>query len=153
MNNVHFLSLLFCFPIMVAILFPIPSAGDDAKNREYLTRSGKSLLIKERHPVGHSLSDISITSTGFAHNRSEVFKNRDLIKSVHVADLDANGFDEFYIITGSSGSGNYGNVIGFDSNRDKSLSMIYFPEIREGDELFDGEAGWQLKIIESSIDK
>lgn len=197
MNNVHILSLLFCFPIMAAILFPVPSAGDDAKVREYLTRSGKSLLIEERHPVGQSLSDISITSTGFEHNLSEVFKDRDPIKSVHVADLDDNGFDEFYIITGSSGSGSYGDVIGFASNRDKSLSMIHFPEIREGDELFagymghdsflvsnnklirsfpiyqpletnnnptggmrrltynlfPGEAGWQLKIIESSIDK
>lgn len=197
MNNVHFLSLLFCFPIMAAILFPVPSAGDDAKAREYLTRSGKSLLIEERHPVGQSLSDISITSTGFAHNLSEVFKDRDPIKSVHVADLDDNGFDEFYIITGSSGSGSYGDVIGFASNRDKSLSMIYFPEIREGDrlfagymghddfsiadnklvrsfpvyrpsdtnnnptggtrrltyELFTGEAGWQLRIADSSTDK
>lgn len=189
--------LLLYASIITAILLPAPSAGTDAISGEYVTRSGKSLLIEESHPVGQSLSDISIRSTGFEHNLSEVLSDRDPIKSVHVADLDNNGFDEFYIITVSSGSGSYGNVIGFASNRDKSLSMIYLPEIREGDEsftgymghdifsitnnilvrsfpvyqptdtnnnptggrrrltyeLFPGEAGWQLRITDSSTDK
>lgn len=133
--------LLLYFSLLAAILLPVASAGDDAISREYETRSGKSLLIEERHPVGQSLSDISITSTGFAHNLSEVFTDRDPIKSVYVADLDSNGFDEFYIVTVSSGSGSYGNVMGFASNKDKSLSMIYLPEIQEGDELFTGYMG------------
>ena len=188
--------LLLSIPIIAAILPPLASAGMDTIFRQYVTKSSKSLLIEERHPVGQSLSDISIRSVGFAHELNEVFNDRDPIESVHVADLDANGFDEFYIITVSSGSGSYGNVIAFASNRDKSLSMIYFPEIQQGDALFSGymghdsfsinnnklirsfpiyqpadtnnnptgeirrlvytliagEAGWQLKIIESTID-
>ena len=196
MNDIKIKTLLCCIPIIAAILQPLLAAGDDAIVREYLTSSGKSLRIEESHPVGQSLSDIAVSSTGFVHNLSEVFKDRDPIKAVHVADLDANGFDEFYIITVSSGSGSYGNVIGLASNRDKSLSMIYLPEVREGDELFagymghddfsvadnklvrsfpvylpadtnnkptggtrrltyelfPGEAGWQLRIIDSSTE-
>lgn len=60
---------------------------------------------------------------------------------MYIGDLDGNGFDEFYIITISSGSGSYGNIIAFASNRDKSLSMIYFPTIREGGEHFVGYMG------------
>jgi hypothetical protein len=65
-----------------------------------------------------------------------------------LADLDGNGFDEIYIITKSAGSGSYGSVLGFASNKDKSLSMINFPEIREGDAHFQGYMGHDAFRIE-----
>jgi len=108
---------------------------------EYVTRSGKSLHIEETHPQGQSLSDIHLNSSGFDHNLSEAFEDRDPIKSVYIGDLDDNGFDEFYIITVSSGSGSYGSIIALASNRDKSLSMIHFPTVRSGDERFAGYMG------------
>ena len=152
MIDLKLFPFLLYLSIIAAILLPLPSAGadNDAVSRQYVTRSGKSLLIEERHPIGQSLSDISITSTGFEHNLSEVFNDRDPINSVHVADLDSNGFDEFYIITVSSGSGSYGDVIGFASNRDKSLSIIYLPEVLEGDESFTGYMGHDTFSIANS---
>ena len=185
-----FLSLLIICPVL-------PAVGSQPGVNEYFTRSGKSISVTESHPIGQSLSNIQVESTGFAHNISENFEDHDPIKEVLVGDLDENGFDEFYIVTVSSGSGSYGNVIAFASNRDKSLSVIYFPEIQERDELFAGymghdafgisnskllrsfpiyqpsdtnnnptggtrrlayslfagEAGWQLKITDSAIDK
>jgi hypothetical protein len=144
-------SLLLIPILVVAALFPpMNSLGGDSGVSRHLTRSGKSLLIEERHPVGQSLSDIFIRSEGFDHNISEVFDNRDPIHSVHVADLDENGFDEFYIITISTGSGSYGNLIAFASNRDKSLSMIHFPEIRQEDERFTGYMGHDAFSIEGN---
>lgn len=134
-------SIPSCFLIVTVIFMPVTSEGMDTITKEYLTRSGKSLVIEESHPVGQSLSDISLRSVGFEYELTEVINNLDPIKSVHVADLDANGFDEFYIITVSSGSGSYGNVLAFASNKDKSLSLIYFPEIQEGDELYSGYMG------------
>jgi hypothetical protein len=65
-----------------------------------------------------------------------VFEDRDPISDVFTADLDGNGFDEIYIVTTAAGSGSYGTILGFASNKDKSLSMIHFPEVREGDETF-----------------
>ena len=133
MIDVKIFPFLLYLSIVTAILLPVPSLGSDAISRQYVTRSGNSLLIEERHPVGQSLSDISIKSIGFEYNLSEVLNDRDPIKSVHVADRDNNRFDEFYIITVSSRSGSYGDVMGFASKRDKSLLMIYLPEILEGD--------------------
>ncbi len=135
------INLYLIFPIILTILLQAYTPSMASPSGKYVTRSGKSLLIEESHPVGQSLSDISIKSKDFEHNLSETFNDRNPIKSVHVADIDGNGFDEFYIFTVSSGSGGYGNVIAIASNRDKSLSMIYFPEIEKGDKLFAGYMG------------
>ena len=127
--------------IILGSSFQLNSAGMALSDSEYVTRSGKSLYITESHPQGQSLSNIRLESSGFEHNFSETIKDSDPIKDVYIADLDNNGFDEFYIITISSGSGSYGNVFAFASNEDKSLSMIYFPTIQEGDEEYVGYMG------------
>jgi hypothetical protein len=116
--------------------------------KEYRTKTGKTIIISETHPVGRSLSTIRISTKGFEHNYAEVFENKDSISNVFIADLDGNGFDEIYIITTSVGSGSYGTVLGFASNRDKSLSMINFPEIQESDKNFEGYMGHDTFMIE-----
>lgn len=136
-NNVGTTSLLF---ILLACCF-VNMTRTEVFAGEYATRSGKSLLVVESHPYGQSLSDIQLVSSGFEHELAEEIKDSDPIQAVHVADLDGNGFEEFYIVTISSGSGSYGNIVAFASNKDKSLSAIYFPEIQEGDDRFEGYMG------------
>jgi len=116
--------------------------------REYKTKTDKTIIISETHSVGRSLSTIEISTKDLEHNYQEVYEDRDPISDVFVADLDGNGFDEIYIITISAGSGSYGTVLGFASNKDKSLSMINFPEIQEGDEYFKGYMGHDTFKIE-----
>jgi hypothetical protein len=45
------------------------------------------------------------------------------------ADLDANGFPELYVFTQSAGSGSYGGVVGYASNKNKSVTEINLPEL------------------------
>ena len=116
--------------------------------KEYKTRTGKTIVVTETHPVGRSLSTIEITTKDFEYNRPEIYEDRDPISNVFIADLDGNGFDEIYIITTSVGSGSYGSVLGFASNKDKSLSMINFPDIQEGDKNFEGYMGHDTFAIE-----
>jgi hypothetical protein len=104
--------------------------------KAYKTKTGKTIIVSESRPVSRSLGTIEIRTRGFEHNFREVFEDRDPVSNVFVTDLDGNGFDEIYIITTAVGSGGYGSVLGFASNKDKSLSMVHFPEIREGDENF-----------------
>lgn len=117
--------------------------GDTVKESpgEYQTGTGKTITIRETHPLGRSLSTIEVGTRDFEHNRPETFADRDPISGVFVADLDRNGFDEIYIITASSGSGSYGDVLGFASNKDRSLSMVNFPRPEEGDGRFRGYMG------------
>jgi len=131
------LSVLIVVTMSAATVGPVHTgqsldgAGDGSK--AYRTRTGKTIVVSETHPVGRSLSTIEVRSEGFEHNFGEVFEDRDPVTDVFTADLDGNGFDEIYIVTTSAGSGCYGNILGFASNQDKSLSMIHFPEVREGD--------------------
>jgi hypothetical protein len=117
-------------------------------SKAYRTKTGKTIIVSESHPKGRSLSTIEIRTEGFEHNFGEVFEDRDPISDVFVADLDGNDFDEIYIITRSAGSGSYETVFGFASNKDKSLSMIHFPERRKGDEHFEGYMGHDFFRIE-----
>jgi heat shock protein HslJ len=101
----------------------------------------KLIVVSQTHPAGRSLATIEVRTEGFEHNYGEVFEDRDPISDVFTADLDGNGFDEIYIVTTAAGSGSYGTILGFASNKDKSLSMIHFPDVREGDEHFEGYMG------------
>jgi hypothetical protein len=55
------------------------------------------------------------------------------IAGAAIADLDANGFPELFVFTQGAGSGSYGNVIGYASNRNKSISEIALPELSTKD--------------------
>jgi hypothetical protein len=110
-------------------------------SKEFKTKTGKTIIISETHPVGQSLSTIKISTKDFGYNYSEIYENRDPISDIFLSDLDGNGFNEIYIITTSAGSGSYGTVLGFASNKNKSLSMINFPEVHEGDNNFKGYMG------------
>ena len=149
--------LLHIFLIIIAVMLvstvgliscsDTKEASSDAPT-EYKTKSGKRIIISQTHPAGQSLSTIEISTKDFEHNCREIYKDRDPISDVFLADLDGNGFDEIYIITTSAGSGSYGTVLGFASNKDNSLSMINFPEIQERDEKFKGYMGHDTFKIE-----
>lgn len=146
------LSLLFVVAMSAAIVGPVHAVqnndptGDGSK--AYRTKTGKTIVVSESHPAGRSLATIEVRTEGFEHDFREVFEDRDPISDVFMADLDGNGFDEIYIITTAAGSGSYGSVLGFASNKDKSLSMIHLPEIRKGDENFKGYMGHDTFSIE-----
>ena len=105
-------------------------------------------LQAETHPIGHSLSDIRISSKGFEQEFNRTFRNIDPIKEVLIAGLDHDGFDELYIVTVSAGLGSYGSVIGIASIQDERLSMIYFPQIELDDPVFEGYMGHDIFSIE-----
>jgi hypothetical protein len=114
---------------------------------EYQTKTGKTIFITETHPNGQSISNIKVVSQDFEYNLNETIQDADPVREVIIADLDGNGFDEIYIFTTSAGSGSHGNVIAFSSNKDKSLSMINFPDIQEGDKRFAGYMGHDSFVI------
>ena len=146
------LSILFVIAMLVSTVGLIScsdnKSGSSDAPKEYKTKTGKTIIISETHPTGQSLSTIEISTKDFEHNYPEIYQDRDPISNVFIADLDGNGFDEIYIITISAGSGSYGTVLGFASNKDKSLSMINFPEIRESDKNFEGYMGHDTFKIE-----
>jgi hypothetical protein len=123
---------------------------------EYKTKTGKIFVVTESHPTGMSLSNISVGFKGGDSLSQMPYNDVDPISKVLVGDLDANGFDEIYIITTAAGSGSYGKVYGVSSNSDKSVSMISIPEVTEEDMKkggkFEGYEGHdEFEIVENSL--
>ncbi len=58
--------------------------------KTYKTKTGKTIIVKESHPVGQSLSNIEIYTTDFEHNYTETYESKDPIADVFVVDLDNN---------------------------------------------------------------
>ena len=113
----------------------------DSKQLEklvYKTTSGKNIeLILEKKDDG--LSDFTIVAVDFQNSTDSLaIKGSDPLQEVAIKDLDANGYDELYLITTSVGSGSYASVFGFASNQDLSLTTIYVPDISENDVQIDG---------------
>ncbi len=120
--------------------------SDTAK--EYKLKNKKSIFITETHPVGLSLSTIEIKSKGFEHELEEIIEDADPISDVLIGDLDQNGYGEIYLVLTVAGSGSYGSVKGFASNKDKSLSHIYLPDVDMGNDLFTNYNGHDVFKIE-----
>ena len=105
----------------------------DAKHVVNLeTKTGKSVKIVTSKSE-NGLWQITIVPEGFEFGETQNLEDKDPLEKAFMADLDENGFEEFYLVTTSSGSGSYGNIFGFASNSDKSLTPIYVPEPSEKD--------------------
>jgi hypothetical protein len=63
------------------------------------------------------------------------------VTNVETADLDANGYPEIYIYVNSAGSGSYGSLIAYASNRNLSLSDIYLPPLENDPDAASGYMG------------
>ena len=115
----------------------------EVNEKEYKTNSGKIFIVKEEK-TSASLSKISITPKGFENSKDVIqMEESDPFDYALVADINKDGFDELYIITRGAGSGSYANIYGFASNKDKSVSPIYVPELSDDDfvAIFQGYMG------------
>jgi hypothetical protein len=74
------------------------------------------------------------------------------ITNVEVGDLNIDGFPEVYIYVNSAGSGSYGSLIAYASNRNKSLSEIYLPPVEEGSAEAKGYMGHdEFAVVENTL--
>jgi len=63
------------------------------------------------------------------------------ISNVEIGDLNADGYPEIYVYINSVGSGSYGSLVAYASNRNKSLSEIYLPSLENNPEVSTGYMG------------
>lgn len=85
---------------------------------------------------------LSIITQGLEKGKDTIKIDIDgAINDIVSTDLDNNGFSEIYCFCSSAGSGSYGQLYAYASNRNKSLSGIYLPEIENDVKLSDGYMG------------
>ncbi|MCF6183418.1 MAG: hypothetical protein L3J56_02120, partial [Bacteroidales bacterium] len=121
---------------------------------EFKTKTRKTIVVNENHKDSESLTSITIQTDEFENDDTFTLNNIDPISFMKLADLNQDGFEELYIVTQSAGSGSYLNVIGYSSNRDKSISPIYFPELTDSDfdkgAIFEGYMGHDSFFIQEN---
>ena len=111
----------------------VEEAAQDVANyfKEYKTKTGKSFVVDKKGDG--SLVTVTVTPKGFEFGEEMVLKDVDPVSKIFLADLNNDGYEELYIVTTAAGSGSYGNIYGFSSNKDKSVTPISVPEITEQD--------------------
>lgn len=135
----HFLRNCFCSTIFLLLLVScytkteqaseipdaemdhsIPSTLPALETKTYYTHTGKTFVITEDE-ISASLSNISVIGNGFGNFTTPVILGEtDPLENAFIADLDADGFDELYLVTRSVGSGSYATLFAIASISDIS---------------------------------
>ncbi|MCF6312223.1 MAG: hypothetical protein L3J39_07205 [Verrucomicrobiales bacterium] len=76
-----------------------------------------------------SLNKVKITPKGLADDKAITVEAEGAVTAVEIDDLNNDGFPEIYIAITSAGSGSYGSLIAYASNKNKSITPIYMPEL------------------------
>lgn len=150
---------LFIIALLVLISCSDHKSGDGEYQEEKIEtislefESGKKAEIRIIKKSA-SLNDLIVQTMGFDHDLNDTLPDHDPLSDAFLADLDQNGFQEIYLITVSAGSGSYGKVIAYGSNRDISISPIYVYPAGEEDrrigDLFLGYRGHDQFVLEDS---
>ena len=108
----------FAQMVLQGVTFQVESPNDSSINRVVVRAEGPS------GPIGQMEAEADGTISG-----------------VEVEDLDANGYPEIYVYVTSAGSGSYGSLIAYASNRNHSLSEVYLPALEEDPDAAKGYMG------------
>jgi len=129
--------ITFTSIVWATLLLTLPSLGVTSAQTDNETQGFKKSLSLEGldfliDVAGEgSLKELKLTVKGIEGGKRVVLKH-EIEGSLHrtaVADLNKDGFPEIYLFTTSAGSGSYGAVIAYSSNRNKSITPIYMPEL------------------------
>jgi hypothetical protein len=104
-------------------------------------------------PNNSSINRLEIIPSGLEiDNRPIAREIEGTVTGAEVADLNADGSPEIYVYVTSAGSGSYGSVVAYSSNKRKSLSEIYLPPVAENPKASQGYMGHdEFAVVESTL--
>ena len=93
-------------------------------------------------PNDSSINILYVASSGLSIDNATIEQEIDgTVSGAEIADLNADGYPELYVYVTSAGSGSYGSLVAYGSNRNKSISAIYLPSVSENEKLAKGYMG------------
>ena len=100
-----------------------------------------------------SLNLLTITPSGLQIDNPVIKKEIDgTVTGAEVADINADGSPEIYVYVNSAGSGAYGSLVAYSTNKKKSLSEIYLSPLEYDKVNSVGYMGHdQFSVIENSL--
>ena len=77
-----------------------------------------------------------------------------IVTAVEVTDLDGDGFPEVYAFVASVGSGSYGSIVAFASNRNRSMTPVQQLPVAAGSSVLQGYMGHdRFRVLVRSIER
>jgi hypothetical protein len=113
----------------------------------------QGIQFRVRSPNDSSINSLEIVPSGLEIDNRPISREIDgQITGVEVADLNADGSPELYVYVTSAGSGSYGSLIAYSSNRRKSLSEIHLPPIADDRKAAEGYMGHdEFAVVENVL--
>ena len=105
-----------------------------------LVLQGVTFQVESSHDG--SINDVVVRANTTSRSIGKMQAEADgTITKVEVEDLNSDGYPEVYIYVNSAGSGSYGSLIAYSSNKNQSLSEIYLPSIDDNRDVSRGYMG------------
>jgi len=117
--------------VMIGMLYPfVMQAEEGGKFDKTLTLEGIVFHIGCEN--NSSLNQLEITPKGLEIDNSKVVQDVDgTVVNAEIADINKDGSPEIFVYIVSAGSGAYGSLVAYSTNRNKSLSAIYLHPLDE----------------------
>ena len=110
------------------------------------TSKANDIVFKISNPIGKSLEDVIIIGANFENKIPITLTEIDPINKIELYDIDNDGFDELFIFTTSAGSGSYGSIYAFTSNKGVGLKPIIVDDF-----IFDDYSGHDSFYFENNM--
>ena len=108
----------------------------------------QGVTFQVESPNDSSMNPVAVRAMAGGQTFAEEGMEADgTITGVEVEDLNADGFPEIYVYVTSAGSGSYGSLIAYASNRNRSLGPIFLPSLEDDPEAAKGYMGHDKFVV------
>jgi len=136
--------------LIMVVAWMLPAAVSAEPLSSQIERLGVTFRVESPNNssinVVTTLAEIVTGQFGVEEDRAD-----GTVTTVEVDDLDAGGYPEVYIYVSSAGSGSYGSLIAYASNRNQSLSRIQIPPFEPDSEIATGYMGHDEFAIDEGV--
>jgi hypothetical protein len=151
MKHAKIFGMIVAWCLMPQAVLWAGDAGAEAGFKQTLELQG--LRFEISCPNTSSINTLTITPSGLKQHNVVITREADgTVIKAEVGDLDANGFPEIYVYVQSAGSGSYGSLVAYASNKNLSLSEIYLPPVADNALLSKGYMGHdEFQLVENTF--
>ena len=133
----------------------IDTAGITMEKADTVPDFSRTLSLQNISFKVTALNDhLTIQPAGYELDNTLVSKEIEgmSVTNAEIEDLNSDGYPEILIYLNSDGSGSYGTVLGFSSNKNKSMSEISFPSVADNPKTNKGYMGHdEFAVVETTL--
>jgi hypothetical protein len=108
----------------------------------------QGVTFQVESPNDSSINPVTVQALADGKTFAEEGSEADgTITGVEVEDLNADGYPEVYVYVTSAGSGSYGSLIAYASNRNRSISPISLPPLEDDAAAANGYMGHDRFVV------